>query len=178
MVHSFDSHDERLVAHIQITDASQFNELEVLKYLRKILPRYMIPQHFEMLERFPTNVSGKLDRSQLVVRNLTKRNKLALETEWQREIAGIWARELQVDTSSVGLNDHFFELGGHSMIALAVVTSIEAKYAVQISPATLLTRDFETFCADLELLLHDRPDEKHSVSRNPLQQLLHRWFRR
>ncbi len=85
--------------------------------LELTLPGYMVPSQWVLLERFPLNPNGKIDRKALPLPDLEhgRLRYVAPVTELQCTLAGIWQSVLKRD--QVGLDDNFFELGGHSLLA-------------------------------------------------------------
>ncbi|QLF91917.1 non-ribosomal peptide synthase/polyketide synthase [Pseudomonas sp. ABC1] len=115
------------------------------QHLLQRLPEYMVPRHWQRLERLPRNANGKLDRKSLPTfefsagqAHVTPRNEL------ERSLAGIWAEVLGVD--SVGVTDNFFDLGGHSLLA----TQIASRVQKTLQRAVPLRAMFE--CATVEEL--------------------------
>ncbi|KAI1173077.1 acetyl-CoA synthetase-like protein [Nemania sp. FL0916] len=87
------------------------------------LPSYMVPQSIAVLERLPINESGKVDR-QALMNMPSEKGKTASRSptsKLQKQLQGIWARVLQRDETTIGLDDSFFQLGGHSITAMKVV---------------------------------------------------------
>ncbi|KAJ5520326.1 nonribosomal peptide synthase [Penicillium fimorum] len=104
-------------------------EDELYTLLKSQLPAYMVPQTIEVLDSMPLNRSGKIDRQILIqglkgrrttVRNADTVRQPTLET--QRQMLGIWARVLCIESSTIGLDDSFLHLGGSSISAMRLVT--------------------------------------------------------
>ncbi|MEO3974458.1 amino acid adenylation domain-containing protein [Streptomyces sp. CAU 1734] len=94
------------------------------------LPDYMIPTTIMNLDTLPTNINGKLDRTQLP----TPRNEGAESARGPRDareeiIAGVFAETLGL--SSAGVDDDFFRLGGHSLLATRAVSRIRTALKVE-----------------------------------------------
>ncbi|WP_409261972.1 AMP-binding enzyme, partial [Pseudomonas putida] len=101
---------KQLVAYLV---AEQADSLEAIKsHLAAVLPDYMVPSQWVLLERMPLSPNGKLDRKALPKPELgqSRREYLAPQSELEQRLAAIWQEVLKVE--QVGLNDNFFELGG------------------------------------------------------------------
>jgi amino acid adenylation domain-containing protein/non-ribosomal peptide synthase protein (TIGR01720 family) len=110
--------------------------------LQDLLPHYMIPANWIVLETMPLVVSGKLDRTRVVRwvealdpetwAEIQKSLGLAEEDEGDDtlvELSGtakilreIWSKELRVPVEKVKTNRGFVSLGGDSITAMGVVS--------------------------------------------------------
>ncbi|MBP2479340.1 amino acid adenylation domain-containing protein [Crossiella equi] len=89
-------------------------------HLGEQLPKYMVPDEFVLLERFPLTANGKIDRAALPVPELVASAEYtAPSSPVEQVLAGIWAEV--TGAARVGVADNFFELGGDSVSSLAVV---------------------------------------------------------
>lgn len=98
--------------------------------LSAVLPSYMVPNYFVVLEKIPLNSNGKVDKKQLPEPEVSKTEYSAPQNEIEAELANIWQKILGVDL--VGTKDNFFDLGGHSLKATRVVTAIQESFGVKI----------------------------------------------
>lgn len=125
--------NKRLVAYIvPKREPPTFNKLRC--FLLGLLPEYMVPANFIMLETLPLMPSGKVDRGALPILNITN-SKLATtfvfpSTPIEEEVAGIWAEVLGLE--QVGIHDNFFELGGHSLLATQVISRLRQAFQVEL----------------------------------------------
>ncbi|QYS97871.1 hypothetical protein H0G86_005076 [Trichoderma simmonsii] len=98
------------------------------------LPSYMIPSVYFHVANMPLTSSGKTDRRRLkhelsalsaeelaALRTKTDREKRPPRTEMERSLRDIWAGLLNVNPSSIGIDDSFIRLGGDSIAAMKVV---------------------------------------------------------
>lgn len=106
-------------------------------YLAERLPFYMIPAGIVMMENWPLNLNGKVDRSQLAAMEPLSGTAGFEEpvTVVQSALAGIWKEVLGKE--QVGLGDDFFELGGHSLKAMQLVSRIQEKFALKLDLKTI-----------------------------------------
>ena len=91
--------------------------------IERSLPEYMLPSHYQVLDDFPLNVNGKLDRKalpepqwQLVSEYTAPRN--ALETQ----LAELWCEIFKLPR--IGIHDSFFDLGADSITAARMVSRL------------------------------------------------------
>ncbi|MFE6055579.1 amino acid adenylation domain-containing protein [Kitasatospora sp. NPDC056446] len=96
--------------------------------LTAVLPDYMVPARFVVLDRLPLLAHGKVDRKALPEPEDTAPAGGHVEPEdgAEAQIAGIWAEVLGV--AKVGALDDFFEIGGHSLLATQVVARLRRAF--------------------------------------------------
>ncbi|MGW8394217.1 amino acid adenylation domain-containing protein [Pseudoduganella sp. HUAS MS19] len=105
---------------------------ELLAALRQVLPDYMVPAALVVMERFPRNVSGKVDRKQLPVPHAGPGTAPAAGNAQTGSdgdagplpllVARAMADVLRLASASV--DDDFFALGGDSISAIMLCTSM------------------------------------------------------
>jgi len=127
--------DTRLVAYwVGNADAQ-----EVREHLRSSLPYYMIPQHLMPLASMPQTNNGKIDYKALPApqQNTTEVEiQAAPETAGEKLLVEVWQNVL--DSEDVGIHDNFFDLGGHSLLVMKVITEVESRTGVKLSPRDFL----------------------------------------
>ncbi|KAK3368413.1 non-ribosomal peptide synthetase [Podospora didyma] len=116
---------------------------EIKSRLADVLPHYMVPPAWIVLESMPVVVSGKLDRKRVAtwVENLDdathqrlssgfndsgetygeEGNKIEL-TGCARSLIDIWAKELHLPVDRIKATQPFMSLGGDSITAMGVVS--------------------------------------------------------
>jgi arthrofactin-type cyclic lipopeptide synthetase C len=105
--------------------AVALSALSLREHLKEVLPEYMVPSAWVMLEALPLTANGKLDRRSLPrpdEQAYTRREYEAPQGQVEEVLAGIWREVLNVER--VGRNDNFFELGGHSLLATRLMAQI------------------------------------------------------
>ncbi|MCJ8205209.1 non-ribosomal peptide synthase/polyketide synthase [Pseudomonas sp. RGM2987] len=131
----------QLVAYL-IAAQPQATELALLRetlkaQLAPLLPDYMIPAQWVLLERFPLTPNGKLDRKALPQPDATQRLRAyaAPEGALEQSVAAIWQDVLKLER--VGRDDNFFELGGHSLLATQATARLQMEQGAAV-PLDLL----------------------------------------
>nr|WP_109525351.1 non-ribosomal peptide synthetase [Nocardia aurea] len=87
-----------------------------------VLPAYMVPATVLVLDAFPLNTSGKLDRKALPAPQFEAKAFAAPTTTIEEAVAQVYAEVLGVER--VGRDDDFFELGGNSLSATRVAARL------------------------------------------------------
>jgi acyl carrier protein len=127
--------DLQLVAYLLAVSGHALDLSALRARLREALPDYMMPAHFVLLDSFPLNANGKLDRRALPSPDpaQTTRAYTAPRTACEQQVAELWAQVLMLPR--VGIDDNFFELGGHSLLAAQVVARVRQRFGIALGVA-------------------------------------------
>ncbi|MBF6302989.1 amino acid adenylation domain-containing protein, partial [Nocardia amamiensis] len=121
---------DQLVAYL-VADPDRVVDVESVKAeLGARLPGYMVPTAYVVLDEFPLNASGKLDRKALPEPVFEAKVFRAPATPVQEIVADTFAEVLGVQR--VGLDDDFFELGGNSLVATQVAARLGEALDTQV----------------------------------------------
>jgi aryl carrier-like protein len=119
---------------------AELNEAELIDYLRRHLPRHMIPAAIMTLPRLPLTPNRKVDVAALPAPEAPGgRNgpdggdRPGDRTE--RDLVTLWEQLLGRD--QVGVHDSFFRLGGHSLHLMRMVAQIREGHRVNVPLAFL-----------------------------------------
>ena len=130
--------EKRLIAYVVLRGGGQGNgearaeAPELRGHVAGLLPDYMVPSGFVVLDRLPLTPNGKLDRRALpapVVRGSVEGR--GPRTPQEEILCGLFAEVLGL--GRVGIDDNFFELGGHSLLATRLISRMRASLDVEIS---------------------------------------------
>jgi hypothetical protein len=128
------SGDKRLVAYVVARQTLDPPSVESMRaHLKGLLPDYMVPSAFVMLDALPLTRNGKVDRSALPTPEAGAFASKQYEPprgEMECALARIWQDVLEIDR--VGRQDNFFELGGHSLLATRLSARIRASFSVHL----------------------------------------------
>ncbi|MBI3270380.1 MAG: amino acid adenylation domain-containing protein [Planctomycetes bacterium] len=119
-------------------DAAKCGPADLRTWLAAFLPRWMLPQRIEILERLPLTATGKPDFAALAALPEDRARRppaLPPSTREEALLLEIWRGVLGRDDLS--LHDDFFACGGDSLAALQVVAAAEAR-GLFLSPASVL----------------------------------------
>ncbi|WP_295473025.1 non-ribosomal peptide synthase/polyketide synthase [uncultured Pseudomonas sp.] len=112
-----------LVGYV-VAQAAQLDVEAIKAHLAQGLPEYMVPRHWQVLDKLPLNPNGKLDRKALPALDFNAgRDYQAPASELEGTLARIWGEVLGVD--QVGVTDNFFDLGGHSLLATQIASRVQ-----------------------------------------------------
>ncbi|WP_264530605.1 non-ribosomal peptide synthetase [Flavobacterium sp. N502540] len=132
MVQEDNKKEKVLVAYITVNAPIAVSDLK--QWLSQRLPYYMVPNYFEILDVFPLNVNGKVDRSKLPLpESMVIEGRAAYKepsTELEKSLAKLWEDVLGI--SKVGLEDNFFDIGGHSLKATKLISKVHKEFQVKL----------------------------------------------
>jgi amino acid adenylation domain-containing protein len=127
--------EKRLVGYVMGKEGVSLEGVELKSHVRRKLPEYMVPSAVVVVEEFPLNANGKVDRGALARMEALGRGGGEREYEGPRTaveemLCGIWEEVLKVER--VGIRDNFFDLGGHSLLALRVIARVRKALGVEV----------------------------------------------
>ncbi|WP_407444503.1 amino acid adenylation domain-containing protein, partial [Rhodococcus sp. (in: high G+C Gram-positive bacteria)] len=113
---------DQLAGYVVPVPGATVDRGELTEFVSGSLPSYMVPGAVVVLDEFPLNTSGKLDRKALPAPVFEAREFRAPRTPVEEIVAATFAGVLGVER--VGLDDDFFALGGNSLNATQVVARL------------------------------------------------------
>ncbi|XLS30266.1 amino acid adenylation domain-containing protein [Flavobacteriaceae bacterium M23B6Z8] len=118
--------------------AESFLPEELRSHLSRTLPKYMIPNYFIHLDRFPVGPTGKVDMHSLPEFSVSSHeNYVAPSNEIERQLITIWSDILNVNEEAIGVHTDFFDLGGNSLKASSLVNKIYEQFDLKINIKTI-----------------------------------------
>jgi amino acid adenylation domain-containing protein len=181
-----------LVAYIVLRPDSKFSLQDLYQYIGTLLPAYMLPSSYIILEKLPRTLNGKVNRRALSKPDQFEAREVALP-EVKRELlpghneAGISSNFSQMEGSSLletikemllviwkqvlgreelGVYDNFFDMGGHSLLATQVISGVRSTLQVEVPLRSLFELPtIAQFADHVEMLLRSG----QGVEKPPLQ---------
>ncbi|HKX54095.1 MAG TPA: amino acid adenylation domain-containing protein [Nitrosospira sp.] len=124
----------RLIAYVVSHHGVTLNASMLKTALAAVLPDYMLPGSFVLLDRLPLNPNGKVDRPALPLPLAEQIDEAAYQAPVnavETMISEIWAEALELPR--VGLHNNFFDLGGHSLLLIKVQCKLEERLKTRIA---------------------------------------------
>jgi tyrocidine synthetase-3 len=105
-------------------------------YAAEVLPAYMVPGYFMVLDKLPMSANGKVDKKSLpaATGSMVADNNasyVAATTPLEALLVKIWEEVL--GREGIGIHDNFFETGGHSLRAMQIISRIHKELGVELS---------------------------------------------
>ncbi len=130
--------EKRLAAYVAHAAETTLSPAALREHLQALLPSYMLPSAFVVLESLPLTPNGKLDRKALPAPD----GRLQLDDQYlpprnpaEEQLCAIWQEVLRLER--VGVQDNFFHLGGHSLLATQVISRVLGAFQVELPMAAL-----------------------------------------
>jgi amino acid adenylation domain-containing protein len=127
----------------------QNEKRNLVAYLSRVLPSYMVPSLFLGISMIPVAANGKVDRralqtftSKLPFSSINAKVDSGVvrppESDEEKLLHNLWQIVLGLDKDQFGVDDNFFELGGNSMKAIRLVTKAR-KFDVTLVVQSIFT---------------------------------------
>ncbi|WP_160031672.1 non-ribosomal peptide synthetase family protein [Paenibacillus sp. An7] len=103
---------------------------DLVQFLSKKVPNYMIPKYFSHVEQMPLSPTGKLDRKKLALYEINtdhdETKYEAPENELQIQVSEAWQKSLGL--TRIGIHEDFFEIGGYSLKILEILVILKPHF--------------------------------------------------
>ncbi|CAF1188610.1 unnamed protein product [Adineta steineri] len=121
--------EEDLIVAYMVSNNLKLDIESLRDYCKERLRQYMIPSHFIVLDKFPLNVNGKIDRKQLpsppsnVPSGFVKADE-GLMSELEDQVHRFWCSKFELD--SIPRDADCFALGGSSLTMMLIFNYYQA----------------------------------------------------
>ncbi|CAF1112710.1 unnamed protein product [Adineta steineri] len=121
--------EEDLIVAYMVSNNLKLDIESLRDYCKERLRQYMIPSHFIVLDKFPLNVNGKIDRKQLpsppsnVPSEFVKADE-GLMSELEDQVHRFWCSKFELD--SIPRDADCFALGGSSLTMMLIFNYYQA----------------------------------------------------
>jgi amino acid adenylation domain-containing protein len=125
--------EKRLVAYVTLCEPRSLDPESLQTYAETVLPQYMVPNAYVILQNLPLTPNGKVNRRALP---LPIESASPLEGfqvpqgSTEEMLAEIWQKLLVV--RRVGRHDDFFQLGGSSLSAIRLIVQLAQTCEIQV----------------------------------------------
>ncbi|MFC7827876.1 non-ribosomal peptide synthetase [Streptomyces sp. NPDC057375] len=148
------------------------DEEDLDAWARRHLPDHMVPAAYVVLDAFPLNGSGKVDRAGLPrpePRTPGTPDRPAAHTAptgpYEELVARTWCEVLGVE--EVGADEDFFRIGGNSLLAIRVAARIRRATRLAVPMSTVFANPrLSALAAHLEQAAQDRPGDDKNDDKN------------
>ncbi|MGJ5178589.1 non-ribosomal peptide synthase/polyketide synthase [Bradyrhizobium oligotrophicum] len=133
--------------------------------LNAVLPGYMLPSAYVVLETLPLTPNGKIDRQALPMpgdAEAPDRPRVAPRNPIEQSITMIWQDALGVPR--IGVTDNFFDLGGQSLHAASVLSTLRQAFKVRLPMRALFAGPTIEQLAQAITALEERPGQTQRIA--------------
>lgn len=127
-----------LVGYIILTGGENLSREYFEKFLKEVLPDYMVPRTYVFLDEIPLTANGKVAYEELPLptEKIFSKEYVPPVSEVEKVLAGIWERLFKMER--IGCDADFFEEGGDSLQAIQLATSIKRTFNIEIGLDSVL----------------------------------------
>lgn len=134
-------HDELIAFYIS---QNEINEYETISKLKQLIPEYMIPHKYELVEKFIYTDSGKVNRKELVTSYYMK----TVNNESDCTNSGIEKKTTEIaakilDSNDINISESLDLLGFDSIKYISFVVELENEFDVEFSEDKLTISAFK-----------------------------------
>jgi len=133
VISSGDERISRLAAYIEPNrNGVSPSVTDIQHWASSVLPHYMRPAWWTLMDSMPLTPSGKIDRRALPdpSQKIELENQTPTQTVTEQKLAAIWAEVLGLQ--NVGRDTVYLDLGGDSLSAVQITSRARSAFAVEV----------------------------------------------
>lgn len=140
-IFNYKEQGRRVLAFYQLKPQCALTMSELRRYAKEHLAQTVQPSQWIEMDRFPTDINGETDYTQLLDPQAPVDRFATPKTNTEKELAKIWQAVLGVER--IGLTDNFLDSGGHSLLGIRLITRVEKALGVRLNQAILALQTLE-----------------------------------
>ncbi|MDT0443459.1 amino acid adenylation domain-containing protein [Streptomyces johnsoniae] len=130
-LHQTGPDDKRIVCYVVPENGAHLEPQTLRREVGLMLPEYMVPSAFVVLDQMPLSANGKLDRTALPALAPTGTGRGGTpQSMGEQVLCDAFAEVL--GASHVGPDDSFVELGGHSLLAIRIINRVSSELGTRL----------------------------------------------
>lgn len=147
-----ESNGDKILASFYTCKTQIISETQIREHLNENIPKYMIPNIIQYIDKIPLTRNGKADKqklSEIALQKLKLKSNDMIQPigKTEKQIYEIWKSAFNRENISV--TDDFFEIGGHSLIAVQVMGGIKMRLNTDLPLSALISNPSIRQLADL-----------------------------
>ncbi|MBN2549958.1 MAG: amino acid adenylation domain-containing protein [Anaerolineales bacterium] len=146
--------ENQLVAYVVTQSRPAPTKKELIGFVARVLPDYMVPSLMVFMDSLPLTSTGKVNHQSLPAPEELGQAKeseyIAPRNDLEKQLVSIWEKVLK--KHPIGIREDYFELGGSSLSAAQLFTQIEKTLHKKLPLSTLFQAP--TIEKQAELLQH------------------------
>jgi acyl carrier protein len=152
--------EQRLVAYLTPAGDYAPTVAELRRHVGELVPGYMVPTAWVVLDEFPLTETQKIDRAALPppaeASGDAELEFVAAQTATETAVAGMVAEVLGVPR--VGRDTNLFDLGGNSLQAMRILSRINKAFGIRLNIRSLYgTATVSTIAVTIDSVVAQRP---------------------
>lgn len=161
----------RLIAYVVAASATAVDAAELREHLARLLPSFMVPSAFVLMDALPVTTNGKLDRRALPIPE-AKRPDMGVPYQAPRgtveeTVCRLFAEVLDIDR--VGREDNFFELGGNSLLVMQAISGLHRNNLTSVTATAFFRNPTPMAIADTVIQSNQSISASRLVKQAPHQ---------
>ncbi|MBN2167153.1 MAG: amino acid adenylation domain-containing protein [Marinilabiliaceae bacterium] len=138
VVVAFEGEFKSLIGYVTTVANEKIDTQKLRNDLKSSLPSHMIPSQIMVLDAFPLNSSGKINRKALPKPQLSSNLNVIIDpvSDYEMKLLIIWKEILKVEI--IGVEDNFFDVGGNSLLALRLIMRINEIFILSENVITIM----------------------------------------
>jgi amino acid adenylation domain-containing protein len=158
--------EKQLIAYVVCGEESGTTSGALSVHLKTVLPEYMAPAKFLILDSLPLTANGKVDIRALPAPQDAdaerKNDYVAPRSAVEEALAEMWAAVLKRE--KIGVHDDFFVLGGHSLLVIQLIARLREDFQVELEPIALFEASTVAKLAEMLTAREPKPGQTEKIA--------------